>query len=48
MGLSAVDVDRPRGGAAVYDRLGTTEDAFRLGSYVGNAAVSKPINNIWK
>jgi len=31
-----------------YSFLRTMEDGFRLGSYVGNAAVSKPINNIWK
>jgi len=24
------------------------EDGFRPGSYVGNAASVKPINNIWK
>jgi hypothetical protein len=31
-----------------YSFLRTMEDGFRLGGYVGNAAVVKPVNNIWR
>jgi len=33
---------------ADLDAPGAMEDGFRPGSYVGNAASVKPINNIWK